>query len=345
MIDRMKMRNKCAALRFVFRLLTLAVGVSVLGGYALINTTMAEGAEKKYEGLKIRWATQPSQTQAAIAEELGYFKEEFEADGVAVELRIFASGPPIIEAFAAGELDFGQVGNQPAIQAIANGIKIDIIAAYMTSDGSSSGLVARNDSGIKTLSDIRGRKVAYTVGTVAHQLLLKLLQSENLTENDLQLISLRLGDIPAALESGSIDAAVTWEPYLTSILEKGNSHLVVNGTGFPNSSSIIIGKKTFLEQYPELVVRLLKVLDRSEKWSRQHIDESVRLLSKRTGVAESAYRASFRAIDFSLYLDEQRVNALADTAEFLFEQGTIRERLNLKDFIDTSSLEKAGITK
>ncbi|MDR1977788.1 MAG: aliphatic sulfonate ABC transporter substrate-binding protein [Synergistaceae bacterium] len=338
------MRKKSIQVIFQFLVVVVIVivGICVWGG---ARADAAEKAEKKYDGLTIRWATQPSQTQAAIAEELGYFKEEFEADGVTVELRVFASGPPIIEAFAAGELDFGQVGNQPAIQAIANGIDIRIIAAYMTSDGSSSALVASDKSGINSLSDVRGKKVAYTVGTVAHQLLLKFLDSEKLTEDDLQLINLRLGDIPAALESDSIDAAVIWEPYLTGILEKGGARLVRDGTGFPNSSSIIIGRKSFLEEHPELTVRLLKVLDRSEKWSREHVEESVKLLSKRTGVAESAYRSSFKAIDFSLYLDEKRIDALADTEAFLFGQGTIRKDFDLREFIDASFLEKAGVVR
>ena len=333
------MPKKSSVIKVALRLLAMSViGVFLWSG-------LGNAAEKKYEGLKIRWATQPSQTQAAIAEELGYFKEEFEADGITVELRVFASGPPIIEAFAAGELDFGQVGNQPATQAIANGVEIKIIAAYMTSDGANNALVARKDSGIKSLADVRGKKVAYTVGTVAHQLLLKFLDSEKLTEDDLQLINLRLGDIPAAIESGSADAAVIWEPYLTAILEKGGTLRVADGVGFPSSSSIIIGGKSFLERYPELTVRLLKVLDRSERWSRDHVDESVALLSKRTGVAESAYRASFKSIDFSLYLDEKRIDALADTQKFLLTQGTIRGDFDLKEFIDTTYLEKAGVTK
>ncbi|MDR3230477.1 MAG: aliphatic sulfonate ABC transporter substrate-binding protein [Synergistaceae bacterium] len=339
------MRNKYAAVRFVFQLLTLLVGVVVLSGYALINTKMAEGAEKKYEGLKIRWATQPSQTQAAIAEELGYFKEEFEADGVTVELRTFASGPPIIEAFAAGELDFGQVGNQPAIQAVANGIGIGIIGAYMSSDGSHLGLVARNDSGIKSLSDIRGKKIGYTVGSESHQILLKFIRSVNLTEDDAQLINLQIGDINTSLVSGAIDGGVAWEPYLTGILNNGTTHLVTNAVGFNSSSSVIIGKKAFLEQYPELTTRLLKVLDRSVKWSDKNRTESIQRLSKRTGVAESAYEASFKSLNFELYLDKNRVDALADTEKFLFDRGTIRKDFDLREFIDTSYLEKAGIVR
>jgi sulfonate transport system substrate-binding protein len=331
------MKNFWLRFAYGFSLLTLAA--------LFVGTADAAEGGKKYGGLKVRWATQPSQTQAAIAEELGYFKEEFEADGVTIELRVFASGPPIIEAFAAGELDFGQVGNQPAIQAIANGIKINIIGAYMSSDGSHIGLLARKDAGITSLTDLRGRKVGYTVGSEAHQLLLQFLASANLTEDDVRLINLQVGDINTSLESGAIDAAVTWEPYLTGILNNGTTRLVQSGVGFKNSSSIIIGKTDFLEKYPEITARILKVLDRSVKWSDAHKEEAIKLLSKRTGVAESAYAASFRSLNFELYLDRQRIDALLFTEKFLLGRKTIRKEINLRDYINTKFLEAAGVNK
>jgi sulfonate transport system substrate-binding protein len=108
---------------------------------------------------------------------------------------------------------------------------------------------------------------------------------------------------------------------------------------------VIIGTADFLEKYPELVIRLLKVLDKSVQWSDEHRAESVKILSKRNGVAESAYEASFRSQNLELYLDEERINALVGIEEFLYEQGTIRKHFNLRDFIDTSFLEKAGIKK
>lgn len=311
---------------------------------ALDSRTYAAEA-KKYDGLKIRWATMPSQTQSVIAEELGYFKEDFESDGIFVELRMFPSGPPAIEAFAAGELDFAQVGNQPTVQAIANGINIKVIGAYQSSDGSDLGLIARNDSGIKTLEDLRGKKLGYTIGTEAHMMALKFLKSVNLNGETVQLVNLQIGDISTSIESGNIDAAVTWEPWLSAILGNGTTHLVRDAVGFNRASSVIIGKTEFLDKYPEIVVRLLKVLDRSVKWSDEHKAESCKILSKRNGVAESAYEAAFRTQNLELFLDDTRINNLADIEEFLFEQGTIRKHFNLRDYIDTSFLEKAGINK
>jgi sulfonate transport system substrate-binding protein len=313
--------------------------------YGVLDSRAYAAEAKKYDGLKIRWATQPSQVQAVIAEELGYFKEEFESDGISVELRMFASGPPIVEAIAAGELDFAQVGSQPTIQAIANGINIKVIGAYQSSDGSDTAIIARNDSGIKSLEDLRGKKLGFTIGTDAHMMALQFLESVNLDSETVQLVNIQMGDINTSLESGNVDAAVAGEPRLSSILGNGTTHLVKNAVGFNRASAVIIGKTEFLDKYPEIVVRLLKVLDRSVKWSDEHRAESSKILSKRNGGPESSYEATFRTQNLELFLDDTRINNLVLVEEFLFEQGTIRKHFDLRDYINTSFLEKAGVNK
>jgi sulfonate transport system substrate-binding protein len=262
-----------------------------------------------------------------------------------VDLRTFASGPPIIEAFAAGALDFGQVGNQPTIQAIANGIDIKILAAYMASDGSGAGLLAKNGANIKKLADLKGKKIGFTVGSEAHHILLRFLQAAKLSEEDVKLVNLPIGDIGTSLASGSVDAAVTWQPYLAGILEGGYAYLVQTAAGYATAPSVIIGKREFLEKYPEITVRLFKVLNRSYLWSKEHEAESIKLLSKRTGVAEKSYKASFDTLSFSLYLDEKQIESLGETEAFLLKQGTIRQAFDIKKYIDTSFIIKAGVSR
>ena len=334
-------------MRISMRTYGLAAVTLVTAGLLLWPLTgSAQGAGKgKYDGLVIRWATQPSQTQAAIAEELGFFREEFEKDGITVDLRTFASGPPIIEAFAAGALDFGQVGNQPAIQAIANGIDIKILGAYMSSDGSATGLLARNGAEIRKLTDLKGKKIGFTVGSEAHHVLLRFLQVSGLSEDEVRLVNLPIGDIGTSLASGSVDAAITWQPYLAGILEGGYAYLVQTAAGYMNAPSVIIGRREFLDKYPEVAVRLFRVLNRSYLWSKDHEAESIRLLSKRTGVAEKSYKASFDTLSFSLYLDEKQVEFLGETEVFLLKQGTIRQAIGIGKYIDTSFIIEAGVSR
>lgn len=302
----------------------------------------AAEAKRNYEGLVIHLATQPSQVQISLAEELGYFKEEFGGEGIVFDVRTFPSGPPIIEAIAAGNIEIGQVGHLPAIQASNNGIPIKIIGAYMTGTGNNGGLIARKGSGIVSLADIQGRKIGVQIGSTSHFLLMQFLQTLNLTEDDIQIVNLSFGDINAALEAGSIDGGVSQLPQMASVLENGTAVLIEDASKYPLSPSVIVATTPFLEKYPELIPRILKTLERSVEYCRTNEDDAIRILHERNDVAVSSYKTSFASTNFDLFLDENRIEALKANVAFLKKEGTITG-VDVDKLIDISFLEAAGL--
>ncbi len=299
---------------------------------------------KDYSGLVIRLAYQPSHAQPLVAQELGLFEKEFAADGITVELAKFASGPPIIEAFAAGEVDFGLVGDQPAIQGKANNLPIKIIGTYGSTEKGNA-LIATKESGIISLKDIKGKKIGYTVGSVGHQLLLKFLESEGLTTEDAELYNLSPGDIYTSLESGSIDGAVTWEPYITNSVSAGVADIIQDGTGYKYNVNVIIANESFLGQYPEVAARLLQVLNEAKEWSDANKEETLQILAETSGLDASVFEASFEKFDRSLFLDQKKIESIIETAAYLKEQGTIRSEVDAEAIIDLSFLQAADITE
>ena len=167
-------------------LLTAAVAIA-----AIISMTSAGSAEKKTnsgadstkapaaKNFAIRYGYQPGHAQILIADQKGFFAEEFGKDSITLSLSKFASGPALVTAITAGQLDIGQVGDQPAIQAKANNVDIKIIAKYLSSDKVNS-LIASKASGIKSIADLKGKKVGVTIGSTAHQLLYIYLASVSL---------------------------------------------------------------------------------------------------------------------------------------------------------------------
>ncbi|WP_333651903.1 ABC transporter substrate-binding protein [Lacrimispora sp.] len=313
--------------------------IGILGG-----CQKAAGQDHVKSDLVIRLAHQPGHTQPLIAGDQGFFEEEFAKDGITVELKQFASGPPIIEAFAAGEVDFGLVGDQPAVQGKANNLPLKIIGSYGSTEKGNA-LIASADSGIKTLSDIRGKKIGYTAGSVGHQLLLKFLEAEGLTVNDAELLNLSPGDIYTSLESGSIDAGVTWEPYITKSVSSDVADVIQDGTGYKYNVNVIIADVAFLEENPEISARLLKVLNRAAKWADEHEEESLDILAKASGLDSSAFAATFEKFDRSLFLDQKKIDSIKETADYLRKQGTIRSDVDIESVIDLSFLKAAGITE
>ncbi len=327
------MKKRIAGIMAVFAV------VGILGG-----CQKAAVQDNIKSNLVIRLAHQPGHTQPLIAREKGFFEEEFLKDGITVELKQFASGPPIIEAFAAGEVDFGLVGDQPAVQGKANNLPLKIIGSYGSTEKGNA-LVASSDSGIKTLSDIKGKKIGYTAGSVGHQLLLKFLEAEGLTVNDAELLNLSPGDIYTSLESGSIDAGVTWEPYITKSVSSGVADVIQDGTGYKYNVNVIIADAAFLEKNPEISARLLKVLNRAAKWANEHEEESLDILAKASGLDSSAFAATFEKFDRSLFLDQKKIDSIKETADYLRKQGTIRSDVDIDSVIDLSFLKAAGITE
>jgi aliphatic sulfonates family ABC transporter substrate-binding protein len=293
-------------------------------------------------GLKIRVGYQPGHIAFSAAVEQGFLEEEFSKDGIKIEPILFTSGPPIIEAMAAGEIDFGFTGDQPAIQAAANDIKLKAIAtSHATERG--LGLIATPSSGIAKLEDVKGHKIAYTVGSVGHQLLVNYLTSIGLTTNDVELFNLSPGDILASLQSGDVDGSVTWEPYISQAIGQGIAKKVIDATGYKYIVDVITVRTDFSDKYPDITARFLKAYNKATTWSSQHEEESLAAVAKLTGVDGETLRAGYETRDFEPILDKRRLDSIEASIAFSFKNGLIPEQYALDKLVDLKFLKAAGI--
>jgi sulfonate transport system substrate-binding protein len=292
--------------------------------------------------LKVRIGYQPGYVSVPVAFEEGFLKEEFEKDGVFFEPVLFTSGPPIIEAIAAGEIDFGFTGDQPAIQAAANDVKLKAIAiSHATERG--LGLIATPNSGIAKLEDVKGKKIAYTVGSVGHQLLINYITSIGLTTDDLELFNLSPGDIIASLQSGHVDGSVTWEPYISQAISQGIAKKIIDATGYKYIVDVISVRTDFADKNQEVVARFLKVYDKAASWSKGHEEETLKDVAKLTGVDADTLRASFELRDFEVILDKKRLDSIEASIAFSFKNGLIPEQYPLDKLVDLQYLKAAGL--
>lgn len=124
-----------------------------------------------------------------------------------VEYVRFNSGPLTNEGFAAGEIDLGSMGDTPVIGAAARDLPVSVLTTN-TVDGPGSLLVARPESGIATVADLKGKRIAFTTGTAQHGFVLRVLDSIGLKQSDVEQVDVPLQDLPSVLESGDADASV-----------------------------------------------------------------------------------------------------------------------------------------
>ena len=134
----------------------------------------------------------------------------------------FDSGADVNKAFIAEQIDFGAVGSSPVARGLSAPLNIPYSVVFILSvAGDNEALVARENSGIESVADLRGKRIATPFGSTAHYSLLAALAQEGLSASDVQLVDLQPQAILAAWQSGDIAAAYTWLPTLEQLEETG----------------------------------------------------------------------------------------------------------------------------
>src|SRR5580692_5825372 len=137
----------------------------------------------------------------------GALDKTLAAQGVSVEWVEFPSGPPLLEALNAGAIDIGQAGEAPPIFAQAANAGF-VYVAHEPAAPQGEAILVPHDSTIKSVADLKGKKVALNKGSNVHYLLVKLLEQSGVKYSEIELVFLAPADARAAFETGAVDAWV-----------------------------------------------------------------------------------------------------------------------------------------
>lgn len=232
----------------------------------------------------------------ALAQINKRFEEEFAKDGIKIEWTLFkGAGPAINEAFANKQVDFSLLGDLAAVIGRSRGLKTKLVLA--TGRGTNSYLAVTPESGIRSIKDLKGRKVTVFRGTAYQLPFDRVLADEGLTEKDLKLINMDWTGSKAALAAKEIDA--TWGGVdLVLLKEKGAALIPYSTRGAKASYTIqsgLIADEDFITRYPDITTRIVKVLIKAHQWASEekHREELIRIYSETGGVPASVYRTEF----------------------------------------------------
>jgi sulfonate transport system substrate-binding protein len=203
---------------------------------------------------------------------------------------LFESGPALTEALKAGSIDIGETGEAPPIFAAAGGTKFKIVA---TSDEVPQGeaVLVKSDSGIQTFADLKGKTVALNKGSNVHWLLVKLLQANNMTLQDITIKYLKPAEGRPAFDSGQVDAWVIWDPYF-ALAEQPGVKILADATGLAGNREYILAAPDALEKKPDQVRDLLTKLDETTDWGIANPDERARILAPELKIPEDVAKRS-----------------------------------------------------
>ncbi|WP_441247652.1 ABC transporter substrate-binding protein [Kitasatospora sp. McL0602] len=199
---------------------------------------------------------------------------QLEGLGYQVVFDQFNSGPLVNQAFAAEAVDFGVMGDTPAIFAAAANIPVDVVAASHTV-GPGYTLVVRAGSGVHSLADLKGRKIGYSKGTANQGFLIQALATVNLRQQDVTPVDVPLQNIGQVLESGTVDAAtasaqdlVTYTGAHPGAGQLINGQQVSSGYSFLLATRKALGDPARRSALLDLVGRVVK----ANSWNRAHPD-------------------------------------------------------------------------
>ena len=253
--------------------------------------------------------------------------------GVDVRWIDFQFGPPLLEAINVGSVDFGYVGDAPPIFAQAAGASIRYVAA-VKSAGQAQAIIVPQNSPIKTLADLRGKRVAFGKGSSAHNLLVAALEKAGLTWSDITPVALAPADATAAFVKGSVDAWSIWDPYLAQAELKENARVVAFDGDVHKANAFYIASADIVEKYPALVARLNAVFASEAAWADQHHEEVAQAQAEATGMDIEAIRRFVGRSNYRVVpVDEDVVRSQQAVADRFARLGLIPKTIHVADIV------------
>lgn len=276
--------RRLATLVFIFLL-----GVT-LAGCAAVQTP-ADAPEVS----KVRIGTQPWIGYGPwwIAQDQGMFAQY----GIEAELIDFVTDTEVNAAFASGNMDIANVATHTAIKLFANGVDLKVV---LLEDVSTDADAILAPSAIATVADLAGKRVAYEEGSTSDLLLNYALAQNNMKLSDIIAVPMPAADAGAALIAGQVDAAVTYEPYISEAINQ-NSDLQALYTAAERPgliSDVLIARTPFAAENPDLMRNVLKVWGEAVDFLRANPEQGRAIIATAVGSTPEELRTAFEGVVF-----------------------------------------------
>ncbi|OKO73802.1 ABC transporter substrate-binding protein [Bradyrhizobium sp. NAS80.1] len=304
--------------------LKLSVGTSAAAAFA--SRANAQGAVKEIRiGYQKNGVLVITRQQAAL-------EKHFSPQGIEVKWVEFSSGPPMMEAMNVGSVDYGAVGDSPPVFAQAAGAAIVYAAGQPITNG--QGILVPKDSPIRTIAELKGKRVGFTKGSSAHNIVVQTLEKAGLTYADITPVYLTPPDAGPAFANGSIEAWAIWDPYFAIGETKQSGRILVNAHEITKTNSFYIANRDFAKDHGAILQQIIDVTTATAAWAEQHRDEVAKSLAAVTGIpldiqTIAANRSSYRVgpVTDDIVATQQGV------ADRFYKLGLIPKPIAIRDIV------------
>jgi sulfonate transport system substrate-binding protein len=315
------MRNSLAAMFHR----TIAVPILVL--VALAPFTLAQNADNV-----VRIGYQKYGT-LVLLKARGSLEKRLATMHVEVKWTEFPAGPQLLEGLNVGAIDFGIAGEAPPIFAQAAGADLVYVGNEPPASAGEAILVPK-DSPIKTVAELKGKKVALNKGSNVHFLLVKLLEKAGVRYTDIDTIFLTPADARAAFERGSVDAWAIWEPFLAAAQRQTGARILADGNGVVSNHQFFLASRSYASKRADVVAIVLDELATVDQWAKTNPKEAAAALQPQIGLDQATLelalsRGGYGVVPVSnaVLAEQQRI---ADT---FYDLKLIPKHINIRDAI------------
>src|SRR3954451_8327684 len=259
-----------------------------------------------------------------------------------IEWSEFPAAAPILEALNAGALDVGYTGDLSFLTVYAAGAPIKAIGGTR-SDASTQAILVRQDSPIKSIADLKGKRLAGTRGGWGQFLIDATLEKAGYRIDDSTFAPLGPVDAKIALVAGSIDGWAVWEPYVSYATLKDNARVVAHGEGLTPTITFIVASNSAIATKRAAVQDLAQRLNKARLWSLDHLAEYARSTAELTKLPEDVLLSAYTAQRTSpVAIDANIVKEVQEASDRAKRYGILSKKLDIGKAVDRSFTASAS---
>jgi len=306
-------------------LLLLALAASSVAQYLTSQGAFAEPPAEFRVGYQKNGVLVIARQQASLEKALS-------KHNVTVKWVEFTSGPPLLEALSAGSIDLGQTGDAPPIFAQAADKNLVYVAGQPITNG--QGILVKNDGSIRTLHDLKGKRVGFTKGSSAHSVIVLALEKAGLSYADITPVYLSPPDGAAAFSNGSIDAWAVWDPYFAVGEVRHHARILANAHEITKTNSFYLSNRDFANKNPLLLKDAIDGLSATAHWAESHRGDVARALAEVTGLELDIQTLAANRSSFAIgRVTDEIVATQQELADRYLKLGLIPKPVVIKDAV------------
>ena len=271
-------------------LLGVATGALLLGAQGRAQPARSE----------LRIGFQKGASLFVLQKAQGSLEKRFAPLNVGVKWVEFPAGPQLLEGLNVGSVDVGFVGEAPPIFAQAAGANF-VYIGHDPAAPQAEAIVVPKDSPVKTVADLKGKKIALNKGSNVHYLLVRALEKAGLKYSDVQPVFLPPADARAAFEKGSVDAWAIWDPFLAAVEKQSGARIVVDGrNGVANNYQFYLAERGYAQTRPDVLKALFDDSIEQGRWLKANLKQAAAIIAPLQGLEPAVVELALQRYQFNV---------------------------------------------